>query len=90
MPKRRTLTITEGEREALVKHRDHDTRPYVRERCGALLKIADGMSAHRVAQEGLLKRRDPDTVYKWLNDYEADGLLGVVGHQQGGNQRRSV
>jgi hypothetical protein len=38
----------------------------VRERCGALLKIAAGHSPHAVATQGLLKPRDPDTVYGWL------------------------
>jgi DNA-binding PadR family transcriptional regulator len=90
MPHKRALTLTEKQRQELTDHRDHDPRPYVRERCSALLKIAAGHSPHWVAKQGLLKSRDPDTVYKWLNDYEAEGLAGMRGHQQGGNQRRSV
>jgi hypothetical protein len=38
----------------------------VRERCAAVLQIADGVSAHAVARQGRLKPRDPDTVYAWL------------------------
>jgi Winged helix-turn helix len=70
-----------------LDHRDHDPRPYVRERCAALMKIADGLSPYAVAQRGLLRRRDPDTVYAWLDRYQADGLTGVVAHPHGGNRR---
>ena len=59
----RSLTLKSIEEQELVDHRDHDPRPYVRERCSAILKIAEGHSAHWVAQNGLLKARDPDTIY---------------------------
>jgi hypothetical protein len=65
----------------------HDPRPYVRERCAALLKIADGQSPHAVARHGLLKPRDPDTVYEWLNWYEQLGLRSVWFFQHGGKHR---
>ena len=39
-----------------------------------ILLIAEGQSPHAVAQEGLLKRRDPDTVYGWLDRHERQGL----------------
>jgi len=71
-----------------LKHcRDHDLRPDIRERCAAVLKIAEGQSAHAVAQGGLLKRRDPDTVYGWLDRYEERGLEGLQSGRQGGNRR---
>ena len=70
--KQRTLTLTDAERADLVRERDHDPRPYLRERAAALLKIADGQSAHLVARMGLLKPRTPDTVYRWLDRYEQD------------------
>lgn len=66
MARRRTLSLTPAQRSELVAHRDHDGRPYVRERCAALLKIAEGHSPHLVALKGLLKAHDPDTVYNWL------------------------
>jgi ribosomal protein S18 acetylase RimI-like enzyme len=83
----RTLTLSPEQRDELVGHRDHDPRPYVRERCAALLKIADGTSPFAVAKAGILKPRDPDTVYSWLNTYEAGGLAGVIAHQHGGPRR---
>ena len=66
MARRRTLELTVAQRQKLLHYRDHDPRPYVRERCAALLKIADGQSAHAVARQGRLKPRDPDTVYSWI------------------------
>ena len=80
----RTLTITAEQREQLRQLRDHDPRPQVRERCAALLKVADGARPHWIARHGLLKPRDPDTVYTWLAWFETTGLAGVVGHFQGG------
>jgi hypothetical protein len=86
----RTLTLKSIEEQELIDHRDHDPRPYVRERCSAILKIAEGHSAHRVSQNGLLKARRPDTVYDWLNAYEAGKLAGLEQHQQGGPRRRRL
>ena len=90
MPLRRTLTVTDSQRQELLDHRDHDPRPYVRERCAALLKVADGQAAHAVARHGLLKPRDPDTVYSWLDLYARLGIRGVLWFQQGGAHRRSL
>lgn len=86
----RTLKLTVRERQALETSRDHDTRPYVRERCSALLKIADGTAPHWVARYGLLKPREPDTVYYWLTVYEQEGLAGLIAHRQGGPRWRSL
>lgn len=87
MPQRRTLTLTEAQRHELSRSRDHDPRPFVRERCAALLKLADGLAPHAVARQGLLRPRDPDTVYAWLDRYQAVGLGGLLAHQHGGNRR---
>ena len=81
---RRTLTLTEEQRQELLQLRDHDSRPYVRERGAALLKIAEGQSPHRVATSGLLKPRDPDTVSAWLDRYQAEGVAGLIAHPHGG------
>jgi hypothetical protein len=37
MAARRTLELKAKQRQELEEYRDHDGRPYVRERCGALL-----------------------------------------------------
>jgi hypothetical protein len=74
---RRTLSLTLEQRQELELTRDRDKRAYMRERAAALLKIADSYSARQVALGGLHKRRDPDTVYAWLNRYERAGLKGL-------------
>ncbi len=90
MAARRTLALGQEQRALLVHHRDHDFRPYVRERCAALLKVADGCSAHAVARSGLLRSRDPDTLYAWLDHYRHSGLAGLLAHQQGGYRRHCL
>jgi hypothetical protein len=87
MQRQRKLTLSWAQRRELEQARDHDPRPYVRERCAALLKIAAGATAHAVARHGLLKPRDPDTVYAWLTHYLTDGLAGLTGHRHGGYRR---
>jgi hypothetical protein len=87
---RRTLLLWPEERQRLERARDHDLRPQVRECCAALLKIADGQSAHAVARHWLLKPRDPDTVCGWLDLYEHEGLSGLIRHRHGGDRRRHL
>ncbi len=76
--KKRSLRLDPEQRRDLEQMRDHDPAPYKRERAAALLKIADGQSAHAVAASGLLKRRQAETLYKWLNAYQALGVEGLV------------
>lgn len=90
MAERRTLELTREQHQTLEEGRDHHPRPYVRERCAALLKIAAGASPHQVAQHGLLKARDPDTVYAWVDRYQEEGLAGVLAHRPGGYRRRHL
>src|SRR5215208_2962408 len=88
MALRRTLELTDEQRAELERYRDHDGRPYVRERCAALLKVAAHRSPHWVARHGLLKPRDPDTVYGWLTGYQRTGVAGLIAHRHGGARRR--
>jgi len=77
---RRQLVLSETQRQELVQMRDHARQPYVRERAAALLKIADGLPAARVARQGLLRPRRPDTVYEWLDRYQATGSADMKVH----------
>jgi len=87
MATRRTLRLKTREQRELEQYRDHDARPYVRERCSALLQVAAGKAPHAVARQGVLKPRDPDTLYGWVTAYEEEGVAGLVAHQQGGDRR---
>jgi transposase len=77
MAEQLTLELTPQQRNELEDLRDHHDKPYLRERAAALLKIAQGSSARWVALQGLLKRRQPDTVYAWVHRYERAGLEGL-------------
>lgn len=72
MATRRTLSLSETEKQALEAVAAHGVKPYQRERAAALLKIASRQSPHFVTRYGLLIARDPDTVYGWLSRYEAE------------------
>jgi transposase len=73
-----TVELTPAQRRELEEARDHHPKPYLRERAAAILKIADGMSGRQVALHGLLKPRDPDSVYSWVHRYQAEGMTGLM------------
>lgn len=78
MPAPLLLELTPAARAELVAARDTAARAYVRERAAALVKIADGAVAAEVARTGLLRPREPDTVYRWLRRYRAEGIAGLT------------
>lgn len=90
MTPKRTLVLTGEQKISLQEIRDHDPRPWARERCAAILKIAADSSPHWVAQKGLLKVRDPDTVYFWLKLYTQGGVPTLLTRQPGGVRRRRL
>jgi Helix-turn-helix domain len=71
------LELTPAERAELTVLRDTAALPYLRERAAALLKVADGETAAHVARDGLLRPRQPDTLYAWLHRYRAEGIAGL-------------
>lgn len=75
---RRYLPLTAAEEAELCRWRDTAPKPWQRERAAALLKIAAGQPPAVVARTGLLKPRDPDTVYAWLDNYLAANIPGVM------------
>lgn len=78
MAPRRRLNLTTEQQSELEQLRNTAAKPYLRERAAALLKIASGQTPAHVAAAGLLQTRDPDTVYAWLNRYQATGLAGLT------------
>ena len=90
MATRRKLNFSPAQEQELTALRDHTKHEYLRERCAALLKIASGRSAHWVAHHGLLRPRDPDTLYRWLDLYEAHGISALQQYRQGGNRRGTL
>jgi transposase len=76
----RAFDLTTAERSELTRLRDTAPQAYLRERAAALLKIADGWSAARVARAGLLRPRKPDTVYAWRDRFIEEGIAGLRMH----------
>jgi hypothetical protein len=74
----RTIRLSPEERRALERLRDTAPKAYLRERAAAILKVARGIPAAWVARDGLLRPRDPDTVYAWLNRFAAVGPAGLA------------
>ena len=77
------LVLSASERAALIRQRDTDPRPYLREMCAALVKVADGLSARQVALTGLGRQRKPETVYRWLAKYRTGGIPALVHRPRG-------
>ena len=77
MPSPRRLELIADPPPPLVAAPHTRSPPYQRERAGALVKIADGACAAEVARTGLLRPRQPDTVYRWLDRYQAEGIAGL-------------
>jgi transposase len=71
------LILTPAQHQKLVALRNSASKAYLRERAAALLKIAAGQPAAAVARSGLLRPRQPDTVYRWLRRYRAEGIAGL-------------
>ena len=84
----RAFDITTAERAELTRLRDTAPQAYLPERAAALLKVADGMSAARVARQGLLRPRKPDTVYSWIDRFIDEGTAGL--RMRAGRGRKSA
>ncbi len=78
MPRTLTLDLGAEQRRELETVRDHHALPHMREKAAALLKIAAGQNGLSVAQHGLLRRRNSDTVYRWVARYQAEGVAGLL------------
>ncbi len=77
MPGAYQLSLGEAERVTLEEMSKHHPKGYMRERASAVLKVANGLSIRQVAEIGCLKRREWETVAKWVKDYEQKGLRGL-------------
>jgi len=74
----RRIELPEPQRLELIRLRDTAAKAYLRERAAAILKVAQGIPGAAVAQFGLLRPRRPDTLYGWLNRFEAEGIAGLT------------
>ena len=78
------LQLTKEARKELEELRDHSPKAYVRERAAGILKVAAGPEPEQVAESGLLKQRNRNTLYRWLERYVEQGSSGLyVGSGRG-------
>jgi len=84
------LLLSEAEQQTLEEAVRHHPHPDARERASALLQVHRGHSPHWVASSGLLRPRDPDSVYQWLGYYQDEGIAGLFGRRHGGPHRRHL
>lgn len=77
MPKPLQVELTDEQRLELEHVRDHDPRPYMREHAAMIVKVAAGWSGRQTALRGLLRTRWPDTVYRVVARYQAEGIRGL-------------
>jgi transposase len=84
----RKIDLIDEQREALRHVLKSDSKAYKRERAAAILKVADGQIAAHVARSGLLRVRDPDTVYSWLDRFHEYGIAGLSIRSGRGRKRR--
>ena len=77
MPKRLRFDLTEQQRQELLWHRQHDSKPYLRERSAALLLLARGVPASEVAKPRLLQPRNEETVRSWDWRSRREGFPGL-------------
>ena len=76
MPKRIRVSLSEAQRQELEKVRDGHPKAFLRERAAAVLKVAQGKTMTEVAEQGLLKRHEPETVHRWVKRYLQAGVAG--------------
>jgi transposase len=74
------ISLTVEQRAELEHARKHHSKPYMREKCAAILKVADGQSCKDVAASGLLNTHAPDTISDWLKAYLEHGLQALAVH----------
>jgi hypothetical protein len=84
------LRLSEAERQTLDEAVRHHPHPDARERCAALLQVAQGHAPHWVARQGVLRQRDPDSLYHWLGYYQQGGLVALLTRRHGGAHRRRL
>jgi hypothetical protein len=81
------LTLTEAQRQELVSLRDRGEPAYLRERCAALLKVADGAPGAHVARDRLLRPRKGETVCGWVKRFREEGVPGLLMRPGRGRKR---
>jgi len=76
MPKRIRVDLSVAQQQELEQARDSHPKAFIRERAAAVLKVSSGKTVTEVAEQGLLKRHEPETVHLWIKRYLQAGVKG--------------
>jgi hypothetical protein len=71
------VELTAAQQQELQHLRDHAAKAYVRVKAAAILKVAAGQAVRQVAEHGLLKPVQPETVSDWITRYLHDGSAAL-------------
>ena len=77
MPGPRKVMLTDQQRAELEETRDHASRPYLRQKAAAILKVSEGKSMSQVGAHGLLRKVQHHAISEWIDRYFAEGLDGL-------------
>lgn len=72
------LKLSLEQSEELERLRDYASKPHLLEKAAAVLKIAEGQSGLQVGLHGRRRRRDADTIYRWVKRYQSEGVAGFA------------
>ena len=74
----RELPLTDEQKDELVTVAKRHPKPYMRVKATALLLVNRGIPALVVGRDYLVPCRDADTMYSWMNKYEAGGVKALL------------
>lgn len=77
MPKRLIPILSNDLFQQLNDVAKHSTKPHLRERASAILKLAQGQTASQIATDGLLQKRYRRTVCRWFYRFQSEGIKGL-------------
>ena len=73
-----TIEFSPAQVQELEQVRDHHPKAYVRVKAAGILKVWAGSSRRQVASHGLLKPVRRETVQRWIDRYQHEGVAGLL------------
>ena len=81
------VELSTQQTQELCQARDHHSKPYIRVKAAAILKVTSGSSMRGVALHGLLKPGAEETVSRGMQTYLSEGMDGLLVKKGRGRQR---
>lgn len=74
MPKRLIPELSDEQKAKLEDLLKNSPKPCLRERAGAILKLANKQTVSDIADHGFLQKRHRETVSTWFHRFATDGI----------------